>query len=168
MSKSQNETELYRKYLQDKSIWTVKKVSLEFNCIYFYLLKCILTWNSTHIDLHPCHVTKMPITSLQADTEIFNYNYMKMNSSIKAPLRQQTPGMGVSLAPNLHREFLFRGQSKLLQQLPKIGGLGELSADSRQLVKNRTVQGHTGNQPLCTTTTVPTDLNTQYNKKKGC
>lgn len=76
--------------------------------------------------------------------------------------------MGLSLAPNLHREFHFRGQSKLLQQLPKIWGLGELSADSRQLVKNRTVQGHTGNQPLCATTTVPTDLNTQYNKKKGC
>lgn len=55
----------------------------------------------------------------------------------------------------------FRGQSELFQQLPKVGGLGELSADSRQLVQNRTIQRHTRNQPLCATTAVPTDLNTE-------
>lgn len=48
------------------------------------------TGNSTQIDLHAYHVIKkMPKTSLQVDTELLNYKYMKRKSSIKAPLRQQ-------------------------------------------------------------------------------
>ena len=49
-------------------------------------------------------------------------------------------------------------QSELLQQLSEVGGLGELSVDPGQLVKDRTVQGHTGNLPLCTAAAVPADL----------
>lgn len=125
----------------------------------------ILTWKSTWIELYLW--LKSCQKQARKSTQILSYNYMKMNSSIEALLRQQSNigRGGGGGASNLLRAPHFRGQSELLQQLPKVGGLGELSADSRQLVQNRTVQRDTRNQPLRATTAVPTDLNTENNIK---
>lgn len=60
-----------------------------------------------------------------------------MNSSIEAPFKTTSNAWTIkhTIKPNP-----LGVQSELLQQLPKVGGLRELSADSSQLVKNRTVQ----------------------------
>lgn len=157
-------------YLQDFSQKKTEESQLDF----FLKFKkevahhLILNWINKQIHLHPWQTTKMmrkkkknpSKRGYSHENEQFHWSTVKTTSNawtIKHTIKQNPLGV----------------QLELLQQLPEVGGLGQLSADSGHLVKDRTVQWHTGDQPLRAATAVPTDLNTNthqscYSKMNMC